>query len=91
MGQPEPPRGQEPSGDFRAVTPGYFRAMGIPIEAGRALEPSDRRGAPQVAVVSHTLARTFWPNESAVGHELPSSLYRAGGRSVPRTATGPER
>jgi hydroxymethylglutaryl-CoA lyase len=29
--------------------------------------------------------------EQAVGHELPSSLYRAGGRSVPRTATGPER
>jgi hydroxymethylglutaryl-CoA lyase len=26
--------------------------------------------------------------EQAVGHELPSSLYRAGGRSVPRGATG---
>ncbi|MGY1736932.1 hydroxymethylglutaryl-CoA lyase [Geodermatophilus sp. SYSU D00684] len=26
--------------------------------------------------------------ESAVGHELPSSLYRAGGRSVPRAAAG---
>ncbi|HEX6966328.1 MAG TPA: ABC transporter permease [Gemmatimonadaceae bacterium] len=70
VGQPVPPRGQEPVGDFRAVTPGYFRAMGIPIEAGRALEPSDRRDAPEVAVVSRTLARTFWPNESAVGHEL---------------------
>ena len=70
VGQPAPPQGQEPTGDFRAVTPGYFRAMGIPIEEGRALEPSDRRDAPEVAVVSHTLARTFWPNESAVGHEL---------------------
>ena len=26
--------------------------------------------------------------EQAVGHELPSSLYRAGGRSVPRAAAG---
>jgi hydroxymethylglutaryl-CoA lyase len=26
--------------------------------------------------------------EQAVGHELPSSLYRAGGRSVPRAASG---
>jgi putative ABC transport system permease protein len=70
VGQPVPPRGQEPTGDFRAVTPDYFRAMAIPIEEGRAIEPTDRRDAPEVAVVSHTLARTFWPNESAVGHEL---------------------
>jgi hydroxymethylglutaryl-CoA lyase len=27
--------------------------------------------------------------ERAVGHELPSSLYRAGGRSVPRGAVVP--
>jgi hydroxymethylglutaryl-CoA lyase len=27
--------------------------------------------------------------ESAVGHDLPSSLYRAGGRSVPRPRIGP--
>jgi hydroxymethylglutaryl-CoA lyase len=26
--------------------------------------------------------------EQAIGHELPSSLYRAGGRSVPRSAAG---
>jgi putative ABC transport system permease protein len=70
VGQPVPPLGQEPVGDFRAITPGYFAAMGIPIEEGRGLAASDRRGAADVTVVSHTLARTFWPNGSAVGHEL---------------------
>lgn len=70
VGQPVPPLGQEPVGDFRAITPGYFAAMGIPIEEGRGLEAADRRGAAQVAVVSHTLAHTFWPNGSALGHEL---------------------
>ena len=70
VGQPAPPRGSEPIGDFRAVTPGYFRAMAIPLEAGRGIEPTDRANTPQVAVVSHTLAHTFWPDESAVGHEL---------------------
>ncbi len=70
VGQPVPPLGQEPVGDFRAITPGYFAAMGIPIEEGRGLEATDRRGGGEVVVVSHTLARTFWPNGSPVGHEL---------------------
>ena len=70
VGQPAPPLGQEPVGDFRAVTPGYLGAMGIPIEEGRGIESTDRRGGGEVVVVSHTLAHTFWPNGSAVGHEL---------------------
>ncbi|MGH7649130.1 MAG: ABC transporter permease, partial [Gemmatimonadaceae bacterium] len=70
VGQPDPPLGEEPVGDFRAITPGYFGAMDIPIEAGRGIEASDRRGSAEVVVVSHTLARKFWPNGSAIGHEL---------------------
>jgi predicted permease len=70
VGQPVPPLGEEPVGDFRAITPGYFAAMGIPVEEGRGIEAGDRRGAGQVAVISRTLARTFWPNGSAIGHEL---------------------
>ena len=66
-GRPAPPKGAEPIGDMRAVTPGYFRAMGIPIKAGRPLTDADLATAPSVAIVSETLARTIWPNENAVG------------------------
>jgi putative ABC transport system permease protein len=69
-GRPAPPRGQEPVGDMRAVTPGYFRAMGIPIKEGRPLLETDGGETPSVAVVSETLARTFWPNESPIGKYL---------------------
>jgi predicted permease len=55
---------------MRAVTPGYFSAMAIPIVAGRGLTADDRADAPSVAVVSQRLAHTFWPGESAVGHYL---------------------
>jgi putative ABC transport system permease protein len=44
--------------------------MGIPLKEGRAFTAADRIGSPKVAVVSETLARTFWPNESALGHFL---------------------
>lgn len=66
-GQPTPPAGQEPMGDMRAVTPGYFRAMRIPIKAGRSITAADLAGRPDVAVIGEALARTFWPHESAVG------------------------
>jgi predicted permease len=69
-GRPPAEPGQEPAGDFRAVTPGYFRAMGIPVKQGRGFTNADGIGSPKVALVSETLARTFWPNGSAVGRFL---------------------
>ncbi|MDQ6828564.1 MAG: ABC transporter permease [Gemmatimonadota bacterium] len=75
-GRPAPPRGQEPTGDMRAVTPGYFRAMEIPIKSGRALTDADLSSSPAVAVVSETLARTFWPNESAVGKYIDYEWFK---------------
>ena len=55
---------------MRAVTPSYFAAMGIPITEGRGLTDADGMETPDVAVVSQTLAHTFWPDSSAVGHYL---------------------
>src|SRR5262249_54038852 len=75
-GRPAPPHGQEPTGDMRAVTPGYFAAMGIPIKSGRPLTDADQMGMPAVAVVSETLARTFWPGESAIGKFIDYEWYR---------------
>ncbi|MDQ6888587.1 MAG: ABC transporter permease [Gemmatimonadota bacterium] len=68
--RPAPPKGQEPVGDMRAATPGYFRAIGIPLRQGRLLSSSDDERSPDVAVVSRTLAQTFWPNQSAVGKRI---------------------
>jgi predicted permease len=50
-----------------AVTHEYFGTMDIPIVEGRGFTSADRRGAPLVAVVNETMAKRFWPNESAVG------------------------
>jgi predicted permease len=50
-----------------AVSPGYFETLDVPIVEGRGFTDADRRGAPLVAVVNETMARRFWPNQSAVG------------------------
>jgi putative ABC transport system permease protein len=56
--------------DKPTVSPGYFGALGIRILAGRDFTPADRAGAPGVVVVSETVARRLWPNESAVGKRI---------------------
>ncbi len=59
------PRGDD--ADAQAVSPGYFRTLGIPHLAGRGLEPRDREGAPYVALVNEEFARRYSPGESALG------------------------
>ncbi len=53
-----------------AVTPSYFRTLGIPLLEGRGLEARDRRDSEPVAVVSRALARRDWPGEDPVGRRV---------------------
>jgi len=54
----------------RFATPGYFSAMRISLAAGRFLADDDHVGGQLVAVVNETLAKRFWPNESAIGKHI---------------------
>jgi predicted permease len=56
-------------GDFtyQATTADYFRTMGTRILRGRSFTPDDRFGAPNVAVVSASMARVLWPRQDAIG------------------------
>lgn len=59
-----------PETDWRVVAPGYFQAMGISLISGRFIDEHDTDQSPPVAVVDETLAKTYWPNENAVGKRL---------------------
>jgi predicted permease len=51
----------------RRAGPGYFRAMGIEVMEGRALERADLEGGPPVTVISQSLARDYFPQEDPLG------------------------
>jgi putative ABC transport system permease protein len=64
---------------IEGVTPGYFRAIGIELLEGRDFDERDYE--PTAAggyIVSESLARRFWPGESAVGKRV------IGGESPPK-------
>jgi putative ABC transport system permease protein len=69
---------------WRSVTPGFFRAMEIPVVHGRVFASTDAPNTPPVAVVSRRLARALWPNEEAIGKRL----YWGGTDGTPRTIVG---
>ncbi len=70
-GEPMPAR----AGDMRAalwsrVEPGYWTAMGIPLQQGRVFTDRDDTTAESVAVVDDNFARQYFPNGDAVGKRL---------------------
>ncbi len=69
-GQPFVEPQLRPSADFNVVTPGYFGLLQVPLFEGRDFSELDRFDAPAVVVVNQTLARRFWPNESALGKRI---------------------
>jgi predicted permease len=53
-----------------AVTGDYFRAMGLPLRAGRFLTAADSRRRERTCVVDEDFARYHWPNGNALGQKL---------------------
>jgi predicted permease len=61
---------RSPEADQRPVTPGYFEAMGITLIRGRFFDQRDNETTAPVAIVDETMARTYWPNEDAIGKRI---------------------
>ena len=59
-----------PDAEIRLVSPGYFRALQIPLLQGRAFTAADKIDAPYVALINHALAQQYWPNEQAIGKRI---------------------
>ena len=61
--------------DIRVVGGDYFRAMEIPLLAGRLFSEHDTRDTDRVIVVDEALARQLWPGEDALGKRVRSGGF----------------
>lgn len=68
--------------EFRTVTPGYFRTLGITLLAGRDLTEADRAGAPNVVLVNEKAAEKWWPGRSPIGERVVVGGKSDGERTV---------
>ena len=70
-GQFEDMRRSLPSADhYQIITPDYLKTMGIGLAAGRGFTSADRPGAPDVVLVSESVASRFWPDGDAIGKRI---------------------
>lgn len=68
--QAPPP--ERPHSDIAIVTPGYFRALGIPLIKGRLFTERDDVSGPRVTVVNEAFAHKYFPGEDAIGKQIES-------------------
>src|SRR5262245_26897601 len=68
--RPVPTPADVPEVDYRITSPNYFRALGIPLRAGRPFNEHDAPGNSPVVIINETSARRFWPGEDPVGKRL---------------------
>lgn len=69
----------------RMILPGYFRALGIPLLAGRPIDSTDRATSEPVIVLSESTARRLFGDEDAIGRTVHAMESRD---FVPRTVVG---
>jgi predicted permease len=74
--------GDRPNTNYRMVSPDYFRAMGIPLLAGRYFTEDDNGDRQQVVIISSVLAKNHFPDRSPIGQRLMIDDTDAGPRSV---------
>jgi len=61
---------EDPLAQFRAVSPGFFEAMGVPITEGRDFNDDDRRGGEPVVIISQGVAQRMFPGQDPLNRHI---------------------
>ena len=64
------PGEEDPRGQMRVISPGFFAALGVPILAGRDFNDLDGQSNDRVAIISETLAQRMFPNQDPIDRHV---------------------
>jgi putative ABC transport system permease protein len=81
-GRPVQQMSDQPEVDVRLISPGYLRAMHIPILRGRDLADADAAERPGAALISDSLARRFWLKEDPIGRHITLTFFPGVAREI---------
>jgi len=55
---------------FRAVSPGFFAALGVSLVEGRDFNDDDRRGGQPVVIISQSVAQRMFPGQNPLNRHI---------------------
>jgi predicted permease len=79
-GAPSPVNAPAQTASYNTISPEYFQVMGIDVLRGRGFTEADDEHGKDVAVISESMARKYWPNHDPIGqtfrleHEMARRL-----------------
>ncbi len=76
-GVPVPTGSRGPHADMAAVSPDYFKTVGIPLQRGRAFTPADRDTANDAAIVSERMVKEYWGDRDPIGTRITPDSGRS--------------
>jgi predicted permease len=76
-GAPVPANPSDMSTDYNVVAPDYFTTMGIDLLRGRAFTDADDERGRDVAVISESAAKKYWPNQDPIGRTFRMESEKA--------------
>jgi predicted permease len=72
----------QPEVSVRAITPGFFPALHVPITRGRDFGDADNAHSLPVVIVSEAMAKQFWPGQDPIGKRLTLTFFPKDAREV---------
>jgi putative ABC transport system permease protein len=66
-----------PHADIAAVSPDYFKTVGIPLQRGRAFTSADRDTANDAAIVSERMVKEYWGDRDPIGTRITPDSGRS--------------
>jgi len=82
FGRPTLKPEEQPTAEFKGITPDWLRALGARLQRGRDITEADALESPGAVLINETLARRYFPNEDPIGRRL-----RIGTEQPPLNAT----
>ncbi len=67
---------EKPEVRVNFVSPEYFPLLRIPVAQGRLWDHAETMRGATLAVINQTMARQFWPNGDAIGHQIKMPVLK---------------
>jgi putative ABC transport system permease protein len=61
---------EKPEARVNFISPEYFPRLRIPLLQGRVWDHAETMHAVLLTVINQTMARQYWPNRDAIGHQV---------------------